>query len=279
MRAQSPVGSATGCDSGTVLLRPCTAPPPARAAADPGGERRVGAQLDQRVRPAPSRRRSRRHRGRRRGPSSERPAPRPGPATRPAPGRAARRRGRRRAVDAERVARGLDDGLPARAPAQVGPQGRLDVAARRRPRRARRLERGQAHHDARRAEAALAGPVCDEGGGPAVAQLGRRSLEGGDLTSRDAADRRDAGDAGRAVDPHRAAPALALRAAAVLDGAAAELLAQRVEEADPVLDRDGVAVEDEGDAGHGRARRGAAGMLGSGAGSAQGAGCRRAGLS
>ena len=115
-------------------------------------------------------------------------------------------------------------------------------------------------------------PCCDERGGPAVAQLLRRSLEGGDLASGDAADGRDAGDAGRAVDPHGAAPALTLRAAAVLDGAAAELLAQCVQEADPVLDRDRVPVEDERD-GRGRGRAESRGLLGSGAGSAQGAGC------
>ena len=55
--------------------------------------------------------------------------------------------------------------------------------------RAVRFERGQPQHDAGRAEAALAGPVLHEGGGPAVAQLLRRSLEGGDLAAGDAADR------------------------------------------------------------------------------------------
>ena len=70
------------------------------------------------------------------------------------------------------------------------------------------------------------------------AQLLRHSLEGGDPATGDAADGGDAGDAGRPVDPDGAAPALTLRAAAVLDRAAAELLAQRVQEGDPVLDRD-----------------------------------------
>ena len=83
-------------------------------------------------------------------------------------------------------------------------------------------------------------PCCDEGRGPAVAQRRRRSLERGDVAAGDAAHGGDAGDAGRPVDPHGAAPALALGAAAVLDRAAAELLAQRVQEGDPVLDRDGV---------------------------------------
>ena len=136
----------------------------------------------------------------------------------------------------------------------------------------RPFERGQPEDDAGRAEAALAGPVLDERGGPALAQLLRRSLEGGDLTPGDAADGRHAGDAGRPVDPHRAASALTLRAAAVLDGAAAEFLAQRVQEADPVLDRHRVPVEDERD-GPGRGRARGRGSLGSGAGSAQKAGC------
>ena len=176
----------------------------------------------------------------------------------------------RRAVDAQRAARGLHDGLPARAPAQMGAQGRLDAAARRWPTRARRFERSQPEHDAGSAEAALAGPVLDEGGGPAVAQHRRRSLEGGDVAARDAADGRHAGDAGCPVDPHGAAAALALRAAAVLDRAAAELVAQRVQEADPVGDSDRVPVEHEGD-GHGRGRANAGGLLGGGRGSAQGA--------
>ena len=51
----------------------------------------------------------------------------------------------------------------------------------------------------------------------------------------DAAHRGHAGDAGRAVDPDRAAPALALGTAAVLDRTAAQLLAQRVEEGGPVV--------------------------------------------
>ena len=122
------------------------------------------------------------------------------------------------------------------------------------------FERGQPENDAGRAEAALAGPVFDECGSPALAQLPRRSLEGGDLASGDAADGRHAGDAGRPVDPHGAASALALRATAVLHGAAAELLAQRVQEADPVLHRDGVPIEDERD-GPGRGRVNARGLL------------------
>ena len=91
---------------------------------------------------------------------------------RPAAGAAARR------VDAQRVAGRLDDRLPAGAAAQVGAQRRLDVPPRRRARTAALVERGQAHHDAGRAEAALARPVGDEGGGPAVALLGRQRPRG-----------------------------------------------------------------------------------------------------
>ena len=51
-----------------------------------------------------------------------------------------------------------------------------------------------------------------------------------DATARDPPDRGDARDSGRAVDQHRAAPALALRAAAVLRRAGADVVAQRLEE-------------------------------------------------
>ena len=61
----------------------------------------------------------------------------------------------------------------------------------------------------------------------------RQSLERGDLPPGDAAHRGDAGDTGRVVDPDGAAATLTLRATAVLDGAAAEFLAQRVEEEMP----------------------------------------------
>ena len=272
MRAQSPAGTSTGCTSGTVLFLPCTRAAAGPGGAEAGGERSIGAQLDERV-------------GRRRvvgeAASAENHVRARALKGRPFDLGAPRGQHRvprlaggwpRGAVDAQRAARGVDDGLPAGTPAQVGAQGRLDVAARGWPPRPRPFERGQPEDDAGRAEAALAGPVTDERLSPALAQLLRRSLQGGDLTPEDAAHGRHAGDAGRPVDPHRATSALTLGAAAVLDGAAAEFLAQRVQETDPVLDRDRGPVEDERD-GLGRGRAKARGILGSGACSAQKAGC------
>ena len=59
---------------------------------------------------------------------------------------------------------------------------------------------------------------------------------------------RDAGDAGCAVDQHRAAAALALRAAAVLHRAHAEPLPQHVEQRPPVVGHlRRVPVHGEGD--------------------------------
>ena len=248
---------------------------------DPGREGGVGTELDQRVR--------------RRGVVGEPTATEDHAGTRGLHGppfhlRAPRREQRvpRRAgadrgfADAECVAGGLDDGLPPGAPAQMGPQGRLHRGARRAAPRARRPERGQPHDDPRCAKAALARPVGDEGGRPAVTQLGRRPFEGGHTTAGHAADRRDAGDTWRVVHPHGAASALPLGAAAVLDGAAPELLAQRIEEGDPVADGHLVAVEQEGDVrGHGGilgrgavlGRGAAAGRFRSGARVAQQAGC------
>jgi hypothetical protein len=55
------------------------------------------------------------------------------------------------------------------------------------------------------------------------------TFDGGHRPASDAAYRRDAGDACGAVDPHRAATALALRTTAVLDRMASQLLAERIE--------------------------------------------------
>ena len=172
-------------------------------------------------------------------------------------------------VDAQRAARGVDDDCQPvhrhRWARRAASMSRRAVASPVRPLSTRRAE-----DDAGRAEAALARPVLDECVGPALPQLLRCSLEGGDPAPGDAADGRDAGDAGRPVDPHGAASALALRAAAVLDGATAEFFSQRIEKADPVVDRHLVTVEDErhGPGAPAKAR----GPFGSGAGSAQRAG-------
>ena len=164
--------ASTGCDRGTVLLRPCDASAPGPGGAEAGGERRRRRPAGPARRAARCRRRSRRRRGRRRGPRSGRPAPRPGPARRPAAG-CAGSPGRRAGAPSTPSAlqRGLDDRLPARAAAQVGAQRRLDVAG------------ASAAAPAPAASSAASrmtmpgvqkphwlAPCCDEGGGPAVAQ-------------------------------------------------------------------------------------------------------------
>jgi hypothetical protein len=118
--------------------------------------------------------------------------------------------------------------------------------------------------------------VRDEGGRPPGTLVVRQPFERRDLSALDASDRRDAGDPGSAVDPDGAAAALALRAAPVLDRSAAELVAQCVEEGDPVIDADLVAVEDEGN--RWRTVRGRAGRAARsfGGGVAQGARCAEA---
>ena len=138
------------------------------------------------------------------------------------------------------------------------------------------VERGQAHQDPRRAEAALARAAGGEGGGPTVALVGREPLDRRHAAAGDAAHRRDARHPGRAVDPDGATPALALRAAAILERATAELLAQRIEQRDAVGDGHGTPVEIEHDAGRidrVETRGTAAALFGGGTGAAQGAGC------
>ncbi len=163
-----------------------------------------------------------------------------------------------RGVEAERVARRLHDGLPPGTATEVGAQARLDVAAGLGPLRGRRLERRQAHDDARRAEATLTGAARHEGVGPTSA-IGRgETLEGGDVAAGDAPHRRHAGDPRGAIDPHGAAAALPLRATPVFHRTTAELLAQCVEEGDPLGDGDRDAVEGEGDRVRGGGATGAA---------------------
>ncbi len=164
--------------------------------------------------------------------------------------RAPRRGSRRRAFDR------LVDRLPAGAAAQVRGERAVEVdpggtALRTQPRRA--------HEDARRAESALraagVGEACRQSG--AFGRL--ETLDGGHHPPGDADRRRDARDAGIAVDEHGAASALPLRRAAVLRRHDAEALAQDREERFPAnaVDLDGCAVAGERDpipsCAHGRA--------------------------
>ena len=154
---------------------------------------------------------------------------------------------------AEGEAGRLDDGLPAGAAAEMGPQCRLDRV--RAGWGGSRLERGQPHQDARRAESALAGPGGREGLRPAPAKFFGQALGGRDLAAGHPAHRCHTRDTGGTVDPHGAAAALALRAAAVLGRAAGQLVAQRIEERDAVGNGHRVPVEAEG---HGPGREGVA---------------------
>ena len=118
--------------------------------------------------------------------------------------------------------------------------------ARPRPRLpARFVEHGQTHQDPGRTEPTLACAVSDERVGPPGALWPGQAFERRDRSPGDPSNRRDAGDPRVTVHPDRAAPALALRAASVLQGATPQLVAQRVEQRDPVVDDDRIAVEDE----------------------------------
>ena len=265
-----------------MLLRPWTRPRPARrrARTGRGGHRhRAGP-----VRPAGRcPRRSRRRRGPRRDPRTGRPAPRPGPART----RRARRPAARRS--------------PRRAPRRSPVAGRPRRERHRPPRRSTASRcsgtggRASAASTSRRDGGAPAPPVSSSAARritmpgvqkphwlapwatKAQAQRSRSAVgspsEGGHTSSGDAADGSHARHPGQAVDPHRAAPALSLWAAAVLEGATAELLTQHVEKRDPVGDDDRVAVQREGDGWAARVgRHRAGGVVGCGAGAAQGVG-------
>ena len=140
----------------------------------------------------------------------------------------------------------LDDRPPPRAATQVGQQSALDgIVVGDVPTRA---QGGQAHDDPGRAEAALARPRRGEGIGPGVPQRGVEPLQGGHLTTGHASSRRDACHPWCPVDPDRATPALALRAATVLGRAATEMLAQHLQERCAVvgdLDDDAVDAQRE----------------------------------
>ena len=137
-------------------------------------------------------------------------------------------------LHAEDCTRRLHHRPPPRTPAQVGQQGGLHgglVGCRR-----ALSECGQAHEDARRAEAALAGARRLERRRPPFPQAPGEPLHRGDRAVCGPARRGDAGGPCGAVDPDRAAPALALRTAAVLRAVAAQLLAQHLEEGGVVVD-------------------------------------------
>jgi hypothetical protein len=129
----------------------------------------------------------------------------------------------------------LENGAPARTAAQMSEQAPLG-----RPRRQRATgsEGLQPHDDAGRAEAALAGPRFDKGVRPSLPLLGWKTVKGRHRSASDPSGRRDARDPGLTVDQQRAAPALALGAAAVLDRAKAEAITQYLKQRRPVVGND-----------------------------------------
>src|SRR5205823_5317369 len=96
-------------------------------------------------------------------------------------------------------------------------------------------ERGQAHDDARRAEAALAAAGGTEGVAPRPELVGGKAGSGGDGPAGNPAQRRHTRHARLAVDEHRAAPALALGAASVLGREVPEAVAERLEQRDVLV--------------------------------------------
>jgi hypothetical protein len=138
---------------------------------------------------------------------------------------------------------GLPDRLPAGAPAQVGQQGLVDAVV-----GDRAVQRGEAHHDARGAESALAAAAGHQGPGPRLAVGVGQALEGRDLPAVEPSDRGHARHTGGAVDPDGAAAALALGAAAVLQRMEGQVLAQDLEEGGAVVGNlDVGAVDAESD--------------------------------
>ena len=154
----------------------------------------------------------------------------------------------------------IEDRAPAGATAEVGQQRLLDRrmvggrALRLRPSR-RQMMPGVQNPHWLRADIA-------EGAGPPLARSLGKALDGGDGPSGHAAGGGHAGDAGLSVDEHRAAPALALGAAAVLRRAQPEVLAQHLQQRDAAvghLDLVTIDLELEG----ARSPGGIAGRLGS----------------
>ncbi len=146
----------------------------------------------------------------------------------------------------ERGTTGFHDGLPPRTAAEMGQQRRLDRGPGERA--VPVLERGQPHEDAGCAEAALAGTRREEGVHPTGLELGAQSLDGGDRSTSETTDRGDACHTCGTIHPDRAAPALTLGTAPVLDRTAPQLLPERVKKRGPmaVVDLHGGPVKEEG---------------------------------
>ena len=228
MRSKSPSGSATGCESATVELRPWRTPDARarRAASSPRRRSPTRPSRARRARP-PARCRRRTERG---------PRTTPGPATWAAP--ALERRPRRGGAPG-RAARG--SGAPHRAPSAASTMGWKPVQRQRCAASAVRTDalvdhrpapqRGEPHDDARRAEPALGRRRSRRTRRRAPSRTSAsRPVERRHVASRDPRDGRHARHPRLAVDEHRAAPALALGRAAVLHVVTAEVVAQRLEE-------------------------------------------------
>ncbi len=132
----------------------------------------------------------------------------------------------RRACAVRRV--GIDDGPPACAATQVCEQRLLDrgfVVAR----YAALPQALEPHHDARRAESALARTTVDERFGPAVTNIRVEPFDRLHLASGHAPNWSHARHPRLTVDEHGAATTLTLRAAAVLRRTHAELVTEHVE--------------------------------------------------
>ena len=219
VRSHAPGGSSTGHVSGAVVRRPWTLA--AR-----------GAGLDQRLADHPLARRPIAPRpARRRAPCRRRSRPVRGPRRgRPAGRRRPRCVARRLAASRSRPGRGVGGDHACRRPPRWSATRCSDRGGRAAPARPRLdpgrrppLPRSAARRTTMpgRAEPALAGAGRAEGLRPGPLLVVVETLDRGDRPTGDATGRRHAGHTRRAVDQHRAAPALALGAAPVLDAARA----------------------------------------------------------
>jgi len=137
--------------------------------------------------------------------------------------------------------------LPSSAPAEMGQKGGLDGLAG--PWSTSLFECGQPEQDSRRTETALAGSGRHEGGNPSIPEIGSQPFDRRHGSPGDPPHRGHAGHPSHAVDPDRAAAALALRTAPVLYRTAVQLLAQRVKKRGSgiAVDGDRNPVERKGD--------------------------------